>query len=110
MQLQLETANNPDDLGCGALKGTLPSDPVTAQQFLDSLGGSAAGVVDNNCPAPCPVRVNPRSMRPSRQHQLTIISIFPFFEAELRGDGRARFYLENTLPGENADLHLEKHT
>jgi predicted dienelactone hydrolase len=103
-----EAANNPDDLGCGALVGTLPSDPQAGQAFLDSLGGAAAGVVDNHCPAACPVRRNPRSMRPSRQHELTILSIFPFFEAELRGDARAREYLEATLPKENADVLLEK--
>ena len=42
-------------------------------------------------------------MRPSRQHTLTVLSIFPFFESTLHGDARARAFLEHTLAAENAD-------
>ena len=46
-------------------------------------------------------------MTPSRQHALTILSIFPFFEATLRGDSSARHFLETTLVAENPELRID---
>ncbi len=62
-----------------------------------------------DCPSPCtgPDR-GPTSIRPSRQHQLTILSVTAFFEAILRGDGRARHFLEETAVAENPDLRIER--
>ena len=50
-----------------------------------------------------------RSIRPARQHQLTLSSIFPFFEAYLRRDTTAQGFLDVTLAAENADVTVPSH-
>jgi len=102
----LEHVNNPDDIGCAALGNVASSD--SGPNIIDLLGGAAAGIIEGNCAVPCQgPKPRPRSMRPSRQHQLTILSIFPFFEATLRGDLQARQFIEQVLPAENTDLTLQ---
>jgi hypothetical protein len=46
-------------------------------------------------------------MRPTRQHELTILSVFPFFEAELRGNTAARAYIEEVLGVEHPDVVVQ---
>jgi predicted dienelactone hydrolase len=99
-------ANNPDDIGCRALGG--PTGNVASQALIDSLGGTAAGIVGGMCPEGCTTPTQPHSIRPSRQQQLTILSIFPFFEAYLRGDAPARQFLEQTLAAENPELTMQQ--
>jgi len=104
-----DNTNNPDDIGCAELLPDLQGiDPEAAQSFLDQLGGAAAGIIMGDCPAPCTgPRHGPRAMRPSRQEQLTLLSVFPFFEAHLRDDGRARDFVNRTLPAENSDVTVQ---
>jgi predicted dienelactone hydrolase len=104
-----ENVKNPDDIGCAALLPDLHTgDPETAQAFLEQLGGAAAGIIMGDCPAPCTgPRHGPRAMRPSRQEQLTLLSVFPFFEGYLRNDGRARDFVGHTLAVENTDLTVQ---
>ena len=97
-----ETANNPDDIGCIALSSSSNDD--SGASLVDLLGGPAAGIIAGVCPPGCVSKHQPRSIRPSRQHQLTILSVFPFFEAYLRGDARARQFLDQTLAAENSDV------
>ncbi len=99
-------ANNPDDIGCRALGG--PTGNVDSPVLIDSLGGAAAGIVGGMCPEGCTRGTLPRSIRPSRQQQLTILTIFPFFEAYLRDDARARQFLEHTLAAENPELTTQQ--
>ena len=96
-----ETQNNPDDVGCGALGGGLTGiDP----SLLELLGGAGAGIIAGDCLLPCSgPKPLPHAMRPSRQHTLTVLSIFPFLESTLRGEVRAHEFLVNTLAAENAD-------
>jgi predicted dienelactone hydrolase len=101
-----ENQNNPDDLGCRALGG--PTNDDGGGNFIDLLGGPAAGIIAGDCPQGCTSSRNPHSIRPSRQHQLTILSIFPFFEAYLRGDARARHFLDETLAAENTDVAVQR--
>jgi len=104
-----ENVNNPDDIGCAALRPDLNTgDPETAQAFLEQLGGAAAGIIMGDCPAPCTGPTHgPRAMRPSRQDQLTLLSLLPFFEGYLRDDSRARDFVGHTLAAENADLTVQ---
>ena len=100
-----ETVKNPDDIGCRALSGVTGGDE-TSQSFLDQLGGTSAGVFMGDCPQIC-VGPRPRSIRSARQHELTILSIFPFFEATLRNDARAGQFVAHTLVAENPELTLQ---
>jgi predicted dienelactone hydrolase len=102
-----DNQNNPDDVGCAALRGTLPEG--SDHSLLDRLGGPDAGIIMGDCPNPCSGPGHgPTSIRPTRQHELTILSVAPFFEATLRGDGRARHFLEQTAAAENPDLRIER--
>jgi len=97
-----QNVNNPDDIGCRSLGGDTLD--VDSPAVIDSLGGAAAGIVSGMCPGSCTNRILPRSIRPARQQQLTILSIFPFFEAYLRDDARARRFLDETLAAEKPDV------
>jgi predicted dienelactone hydrolase len=103
-----ESANNPDDIGCIALRPGGSAAADAEPTFFDMLGGSDAGIIMGDCPAGCTgPRHGPRSIRPSRQRQLTILSVVPFFEGYLRGDQQALDYLAHTLGGENADVTVQ---
>jgi len=101
-----DTLDNVDDIGCNALRSSRVGDEGLGSLF-DTLGGSAAGIVTGQCPAIC-TGPRPHAMRPSRQHDLTILSVTPFFEATLRGDARAQRFLDTTLAAENPDLQLQR--
>jgi len=100
-----EGANNADDLGCRALANGV-EDATGVDTFLDRLGGTGAGIIAGDCSRSCQ-GPRPRAIRPSRQHQLTILSVVPFFESTLRGDRRAQRFLDATLAAENADLVIQ---
>jgi len=97
----LAGVNNPDDIGCRSLGGK-PLD-VNSPAMLASLGGAAAGIISGVCPRSCATVQQLRSIRPARQHELVLLSIFPFLESYLRGDASARSFLNVTLAAENSD-------
>jgi predicted dienelactone hydrolase len=97
-----ENQNNADDVGCAALGPAIGGSDDLG--LLDPLGGAGAGLIEGNCPSPCSgPKPLPPGMRPSRQHTLTVLSLFPFFESTLRGNTRERDYLQHTLAAENTD-------
>src|SRR5262249_6560458 len=104
-----ENVNNPDDIGCSVLTGVASEeDPGTAATFLEQLGGAAAGIIMGDCPQGCSgPRRGPHAMRPSHQRQLTLLSVFPFFEGYLRDNSSAREFLKQTLALENADVTVQ---
>jgi predicted dienelactone hydrolase len=100
-----ETQNNADDVGCGALAGGITDGDLS---LLGLLGSAESGVIAGDCPLPCSgPKPLPHGMRPSRQHSLTVLSIFSFLEATLHGDARALTFLQHTLQNENADATTE---
>ncbi len=100
-----ENLDNPDDVGCTSVSGSLGD---AGGGFLDLLGGADAGIIAGDCPAACADPTpRPRAMRPSRQHDLAILSVLPFLQAELRGDVAARDFVESTLATENQDVTVQ---
>lgn len=98
--------DNADNVGCAALLSALSSG--NAMDLTAGLGGVEAGIVAGGCPLPCPLGLrNPPSMRPARQHELTIAATFAHFEAWLRGRAEMLAYLEGALGSENADARVE---
>jgi len=101
-----DSVNNVDEIGCSALDRG--GSEAGGGSLIDLLGGAAAGMIMGNCPAACAGgRHLPHSVRPTRQHELTILSVFPFFEATLRNDTRARQFLEHALASENPEITLQ---
>ncbi len=101
----LEKMNNPDDIAC-LTPGGPGGDYYPA--VVEGLGGSAVGLVMGNCQN-CPTRPPfQRSIRPCRQHDLTILSVYPFFEATLRGNQAAQRFLEQTLAAEYPELTVAR--
>lgn len=103
-RLFMEQMDNPDDLGCRALTEgrDLEAD------FVALLGGAEAGLIEPETPLPCSVSPLPPAMRPSRQHELTILAVLSFLESrfapsELSRDRAGRF-LRETLAAENPEV------
>lgn len=97
----MEWMDNPDQLGCAALLSGL----TLEVDFPALLGGAEAGVVQSETPYPCTLSPLPRSMRPSRQQDLTRLAVFAFLESRFSADpirrrAAARF-LQQTLEEEN---------
>lgn len=98
---------NPDTVGCGQLAGTLPSDDTAGAEFLALLGGPSAGIVPGDCPAGCASHSLPPAISARRQHELTRMTLLPFFEGYLRNDSRSRQFLQTVLAAENAEVSVQ---
>jgi predicted dienelactone hydrolase len=93
----LNTAVNPDSVACPGPEDYYPA-------VVDALGGSDAGLVIADCQI-CPhPRPYPRSIRPCRQRELTILSVYPFFEVTLRGDQTFKRFIEQRLAAQNPEV------
>jgi len=95
-----------DEIGCNSIDDLLPEDDT----FLDALGGEELGVIRAVTPVPCQGELPP-AMPPSKQHELTVLSVVPFFEQHLSADaatrGDACRYLTEGLVAERSELTYE---
>ncbi len=107
-----DDVNNADTIGCGAIAGELPSDPDELEEGGFDLGGPELGILESTARPACSYGAELiTAMRPSRQHELTILAIRPFFDAFLREDSKAGLvdfiksfqFLCETLEAENAN-------
>jgi len=97
--------DNPDDVGCTALLSALQKSPPDQEALLARLGGSAAGIDASPCVDPCTAPMPlPPSVPGTRQLQLAELSVFPFFEATLRGDAAMQRFLDQGLAAENPEI------
>lgn len=103
----MEDMDNPDLLGCEALTSGLSLDV----DFPALLGGAEAGIVQRDTPLPCTVSPLPSSMRPSRQQELTIVTVLSFFQSRFAADeltrARAARFLRETLAAENPEATVQ---
>lgn len=100
----MESSENPDRIGCLALRGRTPGNAT----LIELLGGPEKGILEADTPPPCQVKSFPRSLRPSRQQALTILAVFSFFESVFAEDpqerSRAARFLDRTLAEENPEV------
>jgi MYXO-CTERM domain-containing protein len=105
-KLLMEGEFNPDTLGCSAITDEIPAD-MSDSDFLEVLGGDAAGIVTPTGPLPCQGELarflELESMRPSRQHELTILAVRPFLDLHLSRDETRRALAEAFLSGPLVD-------
>jgi dienelactone hydrolase len=103
-----ENLPNADIVGCAALGGELPDDPEDPT-FLDLLGGLENGITASSARPACSwgAQLLP-ALRPSRQHQLTILAVRPFLDLYLKrrdpqGAWRSADFLTHGLEAENSE-------
>jgi len=110
--LGFESVPNPDTIGCDAIADQLPTDPNEFEQSGFDLGGPGQGILPSTSRPPCSYGTQLlTSIRPSLQHQLTILAIRPFFDTYLKEPSqlglinyfRSLTYLLGNLQDENAD-------
>lgn len=96
----LDSLNNADELGCGALSGG-GEPPAMPYDLVAALGGEANGIVPGMPAEECPDPLPP-GMPPTRQLAIEKQAVLAFFEAYFNPDEtlRARHcdYLERRLP------------
>jgi dienelactone hydrolase len=108
--LLFESLPNADTVGCTAIGGELPEDPGQVDEGLgDLLGGEEQGIIPGSGRMACTygAELLP-AIRPSRQHELTILSVVPFMDLYLSGrdlerSWEAAEFLHHTLEEENGD-------
>jgi hypothetical protein len=108
--LLFEDLPNADTIGCTVIGGEVPEDPGQLEEGLgDLLGGEEEGIIPPTGRTACTYGAELlTAMRPSRQHELTILSVLPFMDHYLSGrDLRRSFeaaeFLHHTLELENGD-------
>jgi dienelactone hydrolase len=110
-----EELDNPDTVGCAALG--LPDPPPTeSDDFWAIIGGAELGFEHSLGRFPCSWGDQLlTSMRPSRQHDLRILTVKPFFDHYI-GDGtlterlESLDYLNSILVSENAgEIEMTSH-
>ncbi len=100
---------NPDSLGCSAISKNIPED----RSFLELLGGAEEGILVDGATLPCELDPLPRVLlTPRRQHQLTTLAVYSFFESLLASSPERRAsmqdFLLRVLPSENAEISVER--
>jgi pimeloyl-ACP methyl ester carboxylesterase len=97
-----EYLDHMDSVGCAALVSILGEGPAFAA--LDGLGGAEHGVnLESEGPPPCTLDPWPRSMRPSRQYELTVATVVAFLETTLHDDERYAAFLAEGIEGNGCD-------
>jgi predicted dienelactone hydrolase len=73
------------------------------------LGTADEGIAQDAsvCPAPCQAMPSGPALDAERQEQLTDAVGLAFFEARLRGDAKARAFLEGPLASENTEAQIQ---
>ncbi len=100
---------NPDDLSCPFIEGNLPDSRDVAEHLENRIPGADPLVIGD---LPCTTEKSPRSLRPGRQQDLTLLAVTSFFEQHLAPDPTRREamgqFLYQAFPAENAEVSVER--
>jgi pimeloyl-ACP methyl ester carboxylesterase len=103
--------DNPDSIGCWALRGEINGDIDMPDGFMARLRGDADAAGPDMTLLPCREPELPHAMRPKHQLMLTRYSIYAFLQSTLHPDKgtRERYarLLEDTLPNSFPELRVE---
>jgi hypothetical protein len=98
----LRWLDNPDSLGCAVVKRRNPAG--SADGFYQRLGGRDIGMIEDRTDDLCVRDPLPPAMNPLRQHRLTRLGVFAFWESLMAPSAErrqaARRFLTHTLPAE----------
>lgn len=108
--------NNPDQLGCmGLMHGLKAAQDASKKgeplpKLSDLLSTPGSGVDAAAATMPCQATEFRRSMRPVRQHSLSVLAIYSFLESQFSQSETVRKemhdYLFNQLSAENSEVAL----
>lgn len=103
---------NPDTVGCWALGNKIDDVVDDFRDFVDLLGGEAAGIRYSPTSLPCQSATLPPAMRPHRQQHLTKLAVLAFLQSRFHPQEEFRNQydeiLEHALPSENRDIVVAK--
>ena len=102
--------DNPDSVGCWALRGKINGQLVVPDGFMDALRGQSAGAAADMTLLPCSDPELPHALRPKHQLMLTSHSIYAFLQGNLHPDANTRAdytrLLEVTLPDRYPEMSV----
>ena len=102
--------DNPDSVGCWALRGRIDEQPEVPEGFMDALRGQVGEPESDMSLRPCHDPTLPHALRPQYQLMLTSYSIYAFLQGKLHPDANTRAHytrlLEETLPGRYPELSV----
>ncbi len=103
--------DNPDSIGCWAIRRSFDGQRQDLAGFLENLGGDQAGIRPIQRPNLCNVSPLPTALRPHRQQQLTALAVLAFLQSKFhpRESMRTEYsrLLEQTLPRENTEMQVK---
>ncbi len=109
----LEWLDNPDSLGCWFMRDQFEKGSKGQQaynEFIMSMGGLEAGIEATELPELCGDASLPPALKPKRQHELTILAVFSFFQSSFHPNpsqrSEYRRALANNLARENPELEV----
>jgi predicted dienelactone hydrolase len=82
--------DNPDSIGCWALRGKLDDTPEVPDSFISQLRGYTSATVPAFELTPCRNPELPTALRPQQQLMLTKFAVFAFFERLFNPEPRVR--------------------
>lgn len=81
--------DHPDSLGCRALMGNLETEGE--DPLFPDFGGEAMGVViGEDPPTPCQNDFDTKAIHPGRQHMITTLAVWDFFDSVFNDDPKQR--------------------
>jgi dienelactone hydrolase len=100
--------DNPDSVGCWALRGKINGQLEVPDGFMTELNGQTDEALPDMTLLPCRDPELPHALRPQHQLMLTRYSIYAFLQGQLHPDAstRARYMqlLVETLPGSYPEM------
>ncbi|NQZ87310.1 MAG: hypothetical protein HRT54_06985 [Colwellia sp.] len=67
------------------------------EPWHELVGTPEQGVLYEDVPLPCQNRPLPMGMKPLRQHMVTVLTIFSFFESHFNPNSEKRHYFDRFL-------------
>lgn len=97
----LRWLNNPDSIGCALVLSSI--DIAEDEPWHDLLGTPEQGIIQDPGPALCTAQSLPEAMNVLRQHKLTKVIVFSFFQSYFAENSEKRAFYAGYLRSEMAE-------
>ncbi len=105
--------DHPDSVGCDALMENLDAEPD--EDAFPDFGGERMGVeLGDEPPRPCQVDLTSKAIHPGRQHMITLLAVWDFFDSVFNEDAETRStsrrHLAEELARDFPEVSFERNT